>query len=433
MITLQIDIKIYAIGIKSATMLQSKHNKISIMFSQIPNEITQDVFDRLPIYECQSVVDAYKDQKEHHGRMKAIYEERVSLDRYFTLNLYDGKKMMKLLAESDSYVFGSRAIEYFNPNTAGSDSDWNFHVSSSPRLRHHFMKSMEMFGVKWQDVTTSFFKNIKPGHISIVIKRSELDFVIKDSKRFELNDFYRLALRLFIHSSNHIRRRNDIDTILFFEGTIEFQMLNCRDTTEEREPYEFGSMMWREGIIKFKDKDVKIQMAFINDPDYTHTQLLHDSCLSIQQCFIGGFGALHMYGKLASQNISYKWDRSQFAADILNGEKINQLAHKYTVRGYQIKLRSYDKDSAVNNRSYSDSESIFIPFSNHLNCSEEIWNLMQMRSCHMYWMENRFDTYFKYTKYSNYFSHYTLTQCKDIMESMTMALDEQYLTKHASL
>jgi hypothetical protein len=416
-------------------MLHTKHKKISIMFSGIPNEITQDIFDRLPIYECRSVVDAHahEDWHDDYERMKAIYDERVSLERYFTRNLCDGKKMMRLLAESDSYLFGSRVIEYFSPGALDEDSDWNFHVSSSPRLRCHFMKSMEEFGVEWQDATTSFFNSIKTGHMTIVMKRSELDFVIEDSKRFELSDFHKLAIKVFTDSSRHIRHFMGVDTVLFFEGAIAEGMLHCRDVTIDRESNDFANMMSLEGTIDFRGKEMKIEVVFVNDPEYTHTELIHDYCFSIQQCFISGFGALHMYGKLVASNVSYKWNRVEFLSDDSNREKTNHLAHKYTMRGYQIRLRPYEKDSAINNRSHCDSESIFIAQLNHLGCNDDIWNLMQMKSCHMYWVENRFDTYFKYTKYSNYFSRHTMNQCKEFRESVTIPLDEEYLTMHASL
>jgi hypothetical protein len=416
-------------------MLHTKHRRISIMFSAIPNEITQDIFDRLPIHECRSVVDAHahEDWHDDYERIKAIYDERVSLERYFTRNLCDGKKMMKLLAESDSYLFGSRVIEYFSPGALDEDSDWNFYVSSSPRLRCHFMKTMEGFGVEWQDATRSFFDSIKTTHITVAIKRSELEFIIEDSKRFELSEFHQLVIKSFIESSAHITPRTIIDKVLFFEGRIGSDSFSCTDVTEERESNQFTNMMSLEGIINFKGKETKVELVFVNDPEYTHTELVHDSCFSIQQCFISGFGALHMYGKLAASDVSYKWDRVEFLSDDSNQEKTNALAHKYTMRGYQIRSRPYDKASMLNNRSHCDSDSIFVPYSNQLGCDDDTWNLMQMKSCYMYWIENRFDTYFKYTKYSNYFSRHTMNQCKELRESMTMPLDEEYLTMHASL
>lgn len=413
-------------------MLHTKHRKISIMFSGIPNEITQDIFDRLPIYECRSMVDAQTKTHEYE-RTKAIYDERVSLERYFTRNLYDGKKMMKLLAESDSYLFGSRVIQYFSPGAIDNDSDWNFNMSSSPRLRCHFMKTMEEFGVEWQDATTSFLNSIKTGDMTVVMKRSELDFVIEDSKRFELSELHTLAIKLFSDSSRYIPRLEGIDTILFFNGKIAENGLSCVDVTSERNSTEFTNMMSLEGIMTFKGKEMKIEAVFVNDPEYTHIEMIHDFCFSIQQCFITGFGAVHMYGKLAASNTSYKWDRPEFLSDGSNREKTNYLTHKYTLRGYQITLRPYDKKSMLKTRSYCDSGSIFIPHPNHLGCADDIWNLMQMKSCHMHWIENRFDTYFLYTKYSNYFSQHIMDKCKNLKESMAMPLDEEYLTMHASL
>jgi hypothetical protein len=425
--------KIDDVETQSATLLHTKHNEISIMFSQIPNEITQDVFDRLPIHECRCVVDAHKDYNQDHERMKAIYAERVSLERYFTRNLYDGKQMMRLLAETDSYLFGSRAIEYFTPGTLENDSDWNFHVSSSPRLRCHFMKKMEEFGVEWQDATMSFFNSIKTTHMTIVIKRSELDFIIEDSKSFEMDEFHQLAIKCFIESSAHIQRHAGVDTILYFVGIIGSDSFECMDVTSERESDDLANMMSLEGIIKFKGKEMKVEVAFTNDIEYTHTELIHDFCFSLQQCFINGFGAVHMYGKLAASKVSYKWDRFGFLSDHSNQEKTNALAHKYTLRRYQIQLRPYDKDSMINQRSHCDSESIFIPYLNQFGWDDNIWNLMQMKSCWMYWVESKSDTYFRYTKYSNYFSQHTMDQCSKFRESVVMPLDKEYLTMHASL
>lgn len=389
---------------QSATLLHTKHNRISIMFSQIPNEITQDVFDRLPIYECKSVVDAHINSKSEHKRMEAIYSKRVCLERYFTLNFYDGEQIMKLLAETDSYLLGSRVIEYFSPGTIDKDSDWNFHVSSSPQLRCHFIKTMEKFGVEWQDATTSFFSSIKTTHLNIVLKRSELDFIIEDSKNFELSDFHQKALKCFVEASSHIRRSKTVDTILFFQGRVGCESFECTDVTSERNSSDFANIMSLEGIINFKGKEMKVDVSFTNDSEYTHTTLIHDFCFSAQQCFISGFGAVHMYGKLVASKVSYRWNRVEFLSDNSNQDKTDSLSHKYALRGYEIKLRPYDKTSMVNNRSYSDSDSIFIPYTNKLKWEDDIWNLMQMKSCAMHWAENRIDTYFKFTKYSNYFS-----------------------------
>jgi hypothetical protein len=403
------------------------------MFSQIPNEITQDVFDRLPIYECKSLVDAHKDYNKDYERIKSIYDERVSLERYFTHNLYNGQKMMKLLAETDSYLFGSRVIEYFNPGTIDKDSDWNFHLSSSRQLRHHFIRTMEGYGVEWEDVTTTFFNSIKTTHLNIVIKRSELDFVIEDSKSFELSEFYKKALNCFIEASSHIPRSNIVDSILFFEGRIGCESFECTDVTSERNSENFANIICLEGIIKLKGKEMKLSLSFTNDDEYSHINLIHDFCFSAHQCFISGFGAVHMYGKLLASKVSYKWNRAEFLTDESNREKTDALAHKYTLKGYEIRLRPYDKTSMINNRSYSDSESIFIPYTNKLKWDHDIWNLMQMRSCTMHWVENRTDTYFKFTKYSNYFSRHTMSRCSTFRKSITMPVDKEYLTMYASL
>ena len=416
----------------SATLLHTKHKKIFTMLSQIPNEITQDLFDRLPISDCKSIVDAHIGNNDH-ARLSAIYGERTSLERYFTRNLCNGGKMMKLLGETDSHLFGSRVIEYFSPGVIDEFSDWNFYVSSSPRLRHHFMKRMEEFGVVWQDATSAFFRSVTSKSVSMVLKRSELDFIIEDSKRFELNEFQQMVLRYFTESSAHIPPRRHTDKILFFQGRVGTDSFECTDVTRERISSEFANILSVKGMMTFKGVKMGIEMNFTNDSEYTHHQLIHDSCFSMQQCFIGGFGALHMYGKLTASNVSYKWNRVDYLSDQSNREDTDELAHKYTLRGYEIRTRPYTKESMINNRSYCDSDSVFIPYHNRLKCDDDSWNMMQMKSCHMQWIENRFDTYFKYTKYSNYFSVHTVEQCQVLWESLTMKCSTKYLIEHGAL
>jgi hypothetical protein len=413
-------------------VLHAKHKKISIMFSQIPNEITQDVFDKLPIFDCKSIVDAHIGNTDHQ-RMQELYNERVSLDRYFTHNFGDGTKMMKLLAQTDSHLFGSRVIEYFNPGTIDEDSDWNFHASSSPRLRCHFMKSMEEFGVQWEDATSSFFRDIDTKDLSMVLKRSELDFIIEDSKRFELSEFHQMAIKCFIDASAHITPRRRIDKVLFFEGVVGRNSFICKDITPQIYSSDFANLLSIKGTLQFKGNQIRVYMDFTNYSEFTHHQMLHDTCFSIQQCLIGGFGALHMYGKLTASNVSYKWNRLEFLSEDSNQEKTDMLAHKYTLRGYEIRSRPYDKSSMINNRSYSDSDSVFVPYHNQLGCDEDSWKFMQTNSCHMDWVENRFDTYFKYTQYSSYFSPDTMEKCTQLRESLAIPLDEHYLMNYAAL
>lgn len=403
------------------------------MLSLFPNEISQDVFDKLSIHDCKSILTAYKELPHEYQRIEGIYEKRVCLKRYFSCNLFDGAKIMKLLAESDSYLTGSRAIEYFTPGVIGNNSDWNFMLSASVNKRCHFMKSMEQYGVTWKTATESFLEKINKGSLSITIKHSELTIVIVESRKMNLTDFHKIAIGEFKKIHSKISPSEHIDKTLFFHGIIGTDSFKYRDITDDIDEDDFTNMIVMEGKMIHKGKEITIDISYVNDQHYTIVNALHDFCLSAQQCFISGFGALHMYGKLMSSGVSYKWNREGFEIHPSNHAKNNGLIHKHTIRGCQIKLRSYHEMSMINQRSYNDNESTYIPHDNELRWNENMWKLMQMRSCYMQWYENGFDTYFQYTKYSNYFSMHFMDKCDEFRQSLIMPLDESYMRKHATL
>lgn len=403
------------------------------MFSSMPTEIIQNVFDILPISDCKSIVDAYDISESQHKRMKGIHDDRTSLTRYFTRNLTNGDEMMKLLAQTDSYLFGSRAIEFFVPGMSECKSNWNFYISQKKEYRYHFMKTMESLGVKWKHVVKTFLERLGKGSVSIVVKQSELALIIKESKKMKLTDFQKYAIRSFETEYVGMRHRHRTDRTLLFFGMIGTDSFECRDITNENEESDFFNMTDIEGTFNIKGKDVKIEVTFVNDPGYGHIEMLHDVCFSIQQCFISGFGALHMYGKLASSSVSYRWDRTEFNSDNSNLLRTNELAHKYTLRGCQIRCRPYNERTIKNQRAYHDNESIYIPFHNVYGWNKNIWKLFKMKSCYMQWFESKFDTYFQYTKYSNYFSQHFMDQCDEFRKSMIMTYDETYLLEYGAL
>ena len=74
----------------------------------------------------------------------------TSLDAYFTRTFYDGKAMMRMLAETDMWLFGDRAREALVTESTDTRSDWKFFAPRCPRRRQHFMKFMESIGVMWK-------------------------------------------------------------------------------------------------------------------------------------------------------------------------------------------------------------------------------------------------------------------------------------------
>lgn len=402
------------------------------MFSSIPTEILQNVFDTLSITDCKSIVDAHYEYNMQHARMKTIYDERISLTRYFNLNFINGSNMMRIMAESDTYLLGSRVMEFFTPNSIDEYSDWNFHSSSHPRSRYHFMKSMEDNGVVWKTAAQTFFDRMSDGYITIVMTREEFDTIYGQSKSMSLSDTQKSILKRMNNAVSQVRH-SIFRQILSFGGHSHDGLFHCVDITDQHIESEFIKLSVIGGSIELKGKKIPITLSFCNDNSYGHIDMMHDVCFSIEQCFISGFGALHMYSRLASRGISYKWERTEFLSDESNRLETDQIAHKHTLRGYQIQCRKYTRNTYINQRNHCDDEAMIIKHPNDLEWNESYWTMAHKLSCQLQWCEHGFQTSHQKLRLSSLLSRefmceykrFRLSQCKDV--------DDSYLMKYAML
>jgi hypothetical protein len=157
--------------------------------SSLPNELLQEIFDDLPIADCQSIRDAHAKTTRKHN-FENVYGDRISLQRYFTRHGLNGQEMVNILINTHAFLIGSRALEFFVPRSAVPESGWNFIIEDSFVMKYKFMKLMETMGVVWHDLADRIhIRMIKDVKDICALPDQIEDALVKLKLRVDHNDY----------------------------------------------------------------------------------------------------------------------------------------------------------------------------------------------------------------------------------------------------
>lgn len=358
--------------------------------SSLPNELLQDVFDDLPISDCQSIRDAHTNTTRKRD-FESVYDDRISLQRYFTNHGLNGKQMMEILTNTHAFLIGSRALEFFVPGSITGESDWNFIIESSTPMKYEFMKSMESIGVVWHDLAGKIEMRMIRDLKDICALPDQIeDALIKLKQRVDHDDY---EARSLIDEMLDRLRTSNIGLVpgsyvaMWYEegrGIVSTQV-------DEDDPSGYtGSRDETSGTIVINGMKKYLTLRF-NDPfggKRSLMKFLHDMPLSITQCILTGFGAVHLYGKEACKNVSYRW------TDILSPWNVDYNVHarnvieSYLRRGVKIMYRSWDSKDLTVSRKSSDNQCIKIMSPVQHGWDIGLWKELQHQYLDMKWSES---------------------------------------------
>lgn len=364
--------------------------------SSFPNELLQQIFDYLPITDCQSIKDAYSNTGRSSDFNK-VYDERISLERYFRNSGFDGKEMMKTLADCHTFLTGPKALEYFVPGSTDGETEWNFLVGVSLQKRYNMMIRMQNLGVEWENLSDMIKRNLifrdgelcsKIGNIKAALEnlRSEysnidsngsidLDQATFEDIIVEVNNF---PVKFNNHSDDAIIHLYYDDSETINSLMIEAENLSLNDN--------INNDMY--GTINLNGTRNTITLSFEHEDDHGIMKFLHRIPLSADQCFISGFGATHLYGDAASKRISYKWDHPSLRFDAANNSIETKMISSYMQRGFTIMYKpGSDRTGGTWLNSTSDGV-IYVPGHNNINWDDTHFSFTQTMYHDLLWQES---------------------------------------------
>lgn len=369
--------------------------------SSFPNELLQQIFDYLPIADCQSIRDAYSNTSKS-GDFNKVYDERVSLERYFRNSGFNGKKMMKILADCHALIAGPRALEYFVPGSTNGETKWDLVVSKSLRERYNLMIRMEQLGVKWESLSDLIKRKLVLKNGCLV---SRVDDIRKALEKLRpeytheaqdtISSFYQTTFEDIVTEVNNFPMKFDNHSPnsmvhLYYDDTetINSSLVNrispnsCNNQKSDIH-----------GIIELNGACSTIILSFINRSRDNIVEFLHNEPISANQCVLTGFGAVHLYGKAASQKVSYRWDRlSPYNFDMESRLEDRRSIKECMDRGFTVKYKSSSNDSTTNLMNSGEEQSIRVMSPNNVGWDDEHFRSMQTIYLNLYWTESQLCT-----------------------------------------
>jgi hypothetical protein len=362
--------------------------------SSLPNELLQEIFDDLPITDCQSIRDAHA-KTTRKGDFEDVYDDRVSLHRYFTNCGLDGKQMVNILANSHTFMIGSRALEFFVPQSATSQSDWNFFMEYCPIMIYQFMKSMEKMGVVWDDLAERIYRRILEDRKDVCATPIQLRDAAKTLRErygnFDDQATTTLEDMIEIMNDAEIRDGGNRRMVVWYD---EDEMLNF-DPVNNHEAHQYANSRDQlSGKITIDGEELPITLSFSNEHHnkYRLMAFLHRFPLSIMQCTITGFGAVHLYGKEACKKLSYRWEAPSFSQNHEKGPESRKAITSYLDRGFDIRYQPWTKNHLQNTRQSSDNRCIQILSPVNDDWDIDLWKEMQHQYLDIAWSEMCMDT-----------------------------------------
>jgi hypothetical protein len=409
--------------------------------SLLANELLQEIFDDLSIIDCQSIRDAHVNNVRKNDFSK-LYEERKSLHRYFTNNGFNGKKMMNILATTHAFLIGSRALEFFVPGSVSSKSDWNFFIEDSFPKVCDFMKSMEKIGVTWDTLDDTIYKRMIQGRKHIYGMLESIEEALKKlHERFGNDDESDAILNDMMDQLDLAKSHgyNSCPIILSFDEddeTVNEHGRICYTAVDEDTPNAAIDARYPIcGQIKINEEETPITLSLSTGYGGKSSLMgfLHKHPLSITQCLITGFGAVHLYGEQACKRVSYRWE-SRSSLWIPNDNiRSREQVISYLQRNFTIKYRPLKDMQSRVFRNSNDDLSIKILVDATFSWNSDYWKEMQHRYLDLEWTEVGINTVYIRNNDIKNPSQELSEMILVFQQAMILRLDIEYLDSHGIL
>ncbi|KAH7123429.1 hypothetical protein B0J13DRAFT_511791 [Dactylonectria estremocensis] len=300
--------------------------------------------------------------------IEKCYESRISPVQYLSRAFKYPVTLLSTMFDTGCMLSGSRALDFFIPESTTADSDWDFYVPGYKESVADMINVLSLCGVKWHlegdaiatalaedrsisvNTTTlraisSWISNQKPEEASKLIG----DQLYKTLQAFKEAREYPSSIQSYsVYNNPHgdvliepnVPSQEEIaDSIATYQDPLgqPFNILQGSvQTSKGVQPVQL--------IIGSHYSSIKSCLSFIKDFYASHVQ-----------CFISGWCASHMYYEQASSRRVTRWEQSYSQKT----KAVEKAIQKYQKRGYHFH-RADSMDPTI--RRFNDSESMFLDY-----------------------------------------------------------------------
>jgi hypothetical protein len=246
-------------------------------------------------------------------------ERRLSVEVYLEEGLADAKALLRAMCTRMVSLSGSRSLEFFVPGSCTPTSDWDFYIADIGKLVPMFLLETEAIGYTWLSPLEEVAMRIDEGSgiVSIPENTPSLEF-LKQLRKLASERGLELAReRDFSMEGRCCVRVTQRNLTLGKVGPEDEYPGNISQVIMGKKRVRGGSI-------------AKINLVITGGNDYTNTKFLqsfHSSCV---QSVLTAHAACHMYGKMASERLTYQWP------DNMELDRDKAGAAKYVHRGFRV-------------------------------------------------------------------------------------------------
>ncbi|KAF9763301.1 hypothetical protein IL306_003171 [Fusarium sp. DS 682] len=318
----------------------------------------QKAMNKLNIDDSLALVNAFSGDPT----VARCHRARTNPLNYLSRTFRYAVTLLSVMFDTGCVISGSRALDFFVPGSANSDSDWDFYVPGYKESVADMMSVLSLCGVTWElnadriasdflrdgrvevhsNVLDVFSSWISPGVETGILNETVHEIVVA---------FMRMRSGIpragtYIISRDHcndIIIEPNVDEGCYIEGLTGYE-------TSSGEPFSMicGSIQTPQGaqsvqlIIGCHYRGIRSCLSFIKEFYASHVQ-----------CFIGGWCAAHMYYYHASNRDATIWGGKH------STKAIEKAIEKYRDRGFSFHDAAYTEPSV---RRFDDMNSMFLDY-----------------------------------------------------------------------
>ena len=336
---------------------------------KLPDELLSEVFSHLAIWDCNSLQDTQK-----HDRLGKINQDRKAFDLHLNKHKFNGSGWLEMMCQTGAYLVDERAFEFICPGCTPGSSAWKFVLSNCARRIEKFMKFMKFMegeGFRWDtyhDVVQAKFAKKERVFISKERLAAANAFTNNNNNNnnrlLELPNLGEDSSSPFIDAqplANGNYRYTPADQIAKSHLTKDFLVHKGRLT--------------RDGVIHHIELIYPIK-THLRPRDY-----LFRLPYSAAQCFVSGFGGVHMYSAATAKQELITWRGT--------GHKMSfglpRDSHDWVHAIQDIQEEQASKNYVI--RSTLDTASLLFEWPNDIRWPTDYWNCALRQSLHFSWLE----------------------------------------------
>lgn len=381
------------------------------MLLRFPLEVIEKVFSYCSIRDVELCLEAYGNLQDRYSDMHFWDDDREPLHKhqwydklwqsaksrvdprlYLNTHFSNPTELLNNMVLNDVCISGSRALEFFVGDATDSNSDWDFYIPNNHQKIFNFMEYMKSIGVKWHNTLEYFKSKIDNEEEEMSMSFLELHFLSK-TKRFQSNPQY-LVQCIEDLVMQYEEKADSIDEIRSYPDSFK---LSCRRKDQSikyiiivPDAYQFISLI--HGSLKHKQREISIQLIIVDNKTNSVLDALLSFHISIVQCVITGFMAVHMYANDAYSRNSKIW-ATDYADCEVREMKILQSIQKYMDRGFKFfrpryHVRFVDSKVPVIKRVIGDESCEVIHFNIDRSLHENLITIKKDRMYDFSWLQS---------------------------------------------